>query len=208
MNAIKRQVAGLRGTVAQERRRVEGLFAEDRGWDMGEWRRYYLGHPITGRIALDEVPRLVFTEAMRDVDLFVGVASIALDPNWADRGGDPNYAYWERASFGELTAIAEVRRDALARIRPKLAIAGQLELGDRYVLAWGKRASYRIHLGSANVLIEPGNRYLCVVPATGRTRRVMVPFEGDAVLSLVLSKIVLLAADDRITDPMILSQLP
>jgi hypothetical protein len=159
-------------------------------------------------VSLDEVPPLVFTEAMRDVDLFVGVASIALDPNWADRGDNPHYSYWQEASFGELTAMAQVRRDALARILPKLAVAGRTELGDRYVLVRGKRASYRIHIGSANVLIEPGNRYLCIVPAEGKARRVMVPFDGDAVLGLILSKIILLAADDRIADPVILSQLP
>jgi hypothetical protein len=27
---------------------------------------------------------------MRDVDLFVAVTSIALDPQWADRGDDPH----------------------------------------------------------------------------------------------------------------------
>ncbi|MEU6354128.1 DUF4132 domain-containing protein [Streptomyces sp. NPDC047072] len=43
---------------------------------------------------LSEVPPLVFSEAMRDVDLFVGVTSIAADPDWTDRG--PARAYWER----------------------------------------------------------------------------------------------------------------
>jgi len=35
----------------------------------------------------------------------------------------------------------------------------------------------------------------------------MLPFEGDEILSLILSKIVLLAADDRITDETILRQI-
>jgi len=35
----------------------------------------------------------------------------------------------------------------------------------------------------------------------------MLPFEGDEVLTAVLSKILMLAADDKITDPTILSQL-
>jgi Domain of unknown function (DUF4132) len=45
-------------------------------------------------VPLDEVPELVFSEAMRDVDLFVSVTSIATDPHWADRGEDPHFAYW------------------------------------------------------------------------------------------------------------------
>ncbi len=35
---------------------------------------------------LAEVPPLIFSEAMRDVDLFVRVTSIAADPNWVNRG--------------------------------------------------------------------------------------------------------------------------
>jgi hypothetical protein len=35
----------------------------------------------------------------------------------------------------------------------------------------------------------------------------MLPFEGDEVLSAILSKALLLAADDKITDPTILRQL-
>jgi len=36
---------------------------------------------------------------------------------------------------------------------------------------------------------------------------VLLPFDGDEVLSVILSKVVLLAADDKITDPAILNQL-
>jgi hypothetical protein len=35
----------------------------------------------------------------------------------------------------------------------------------------------------------------------------MLPFEGDQVLAVILSKVLLLAADDKITDPSILMQL-
>ncbi len=37
-------------------------------------------------LPLDEIPPLVFSEIMRDVDLFVGVASVGNDPNWRDSG--------------------------------------------------------------------------------------------------------------------------
>jgi len=40
-----------------------------------------------------------------------------------------------------------------------------------------------------------------------RARRVMVPFQGDEVLSVILSKVLSSAADDKITDPAILLQL-
>ena len=160
-------------------------------------------------LPLADVPPLVFSEAMRDVDLFVGVTSLATDPTWADRGDAPHYAYWAGASFGELTPTAEVRRDALARLLPKLAIADRVSIDGRYVVVRGSRATYHVHIGSGNVLMQPSGRYLCIVPASaGRRSTVMLPFEGDGMLSVVLSKVVLLAADDKIKDRSILAQLP
>jgi hypothetical protein len=158
-------------------------------------------------VPLENVPDLVFSEAMRDVDLFVGVTSIALDPNWADRGDDPYFNYWQAFSFGELTETAAVRREALARIIPKLKIADRLELSDRFLRVRGRMHTYKIHVGSANIQIEPDDRYLCIVPGGGGRSKVMLPFEGDQVLSVILSKALLLAADDKITDPAILQQL-
>lgn len=154
-----------------------------------------------------EVPARVLSEAMRDVDLFVGVTSIAADENWADRGEHAFGAYWSEASFGALSGTAEVRRDVLARLLPRLAIGARCELTDRFLRVRGSRAIYKIHLGSGNVLMEPDDAYLCVVPG-GRATRVTLPFDDDERLSLILSKAFLLAADDKITDATILRQLP
>jgi uncharacterized protein DUF4132 len=158
-------------------------------------------------VPLQEVPELVFSEAMRDVDLFIAVSSIALDPQWADRGEDPRFGYWYEVSFGTLGQTAVIRREALACLLPRLKIASRLELTDRFLRVRGQLSTYKIHLGSANILIEPDDRYLCIVPRTSRTP-VMLPFDEDQVLSLILSKAVLLAADDKITDGTILAQLP
>jgi len=51
---------------------------------------------------------------------------------------------------------------------------------------------------------------LCIVPdrkTTTKGEQVMLPFEGDNGFSLLLSKAMMLANDDKITDPTILSQL-
>jgi len=158
-------------------------------------------------LPLEDIPDLVFSEAMRDVDLFVGVTSIALDPNWADRGDDPHLAYWQAVSFGDLTETGAVRRDALARIIPKLKIADRLELGDRFLRVRGRLHTYKIHIGSANIQIEPDDRYLCIVPRASSSAKILLPFDGDQLLSVILSKALLLAADDKITDPTIQQQL-
>ena len=132
--------------------------------------------PIGGGdpVPLADIPRVVFSEAMRDVDLFVGVASIAADPEWVDHG-EGHLAYWREHSFGELGASAETRREVLREIVPQLKIADRLELGDRYLTVRGELRTYKIHLGSANVLMEPNDEYLCIVPARGKRRRQRLP---------------------------------
>ncbi|MFF0422916.1 DUF4132 domain-containing protein [Streptomyces sp. NPDC004520] len=161
-------------------------------------------------VALTDVPALVLSEALRDVDLFVGVASIGADPHWRDRGEDRAYdGYWESWSFGALTESAAIRRETLARLLPRTRIADRVELTDRFLRVRGELRAYRIHLGSGNVLMEPDDSYLCVVTDRARDRaKVFLPFEEDGgPLAVILSKALLLAADDRITDPTITAQI-
>ncbi|TDC87006.1 DUF4132 domain-containing protein [Actinomadura sp. 7K507] len=154
-----------------------------------------------------EVPPAVFSEAMRDVDLFVGVTSIAADPEWADRGEDRYLAYWRETTFGELTGTAEVRRAALERILPRTKIAGRCSIDGRYLVVKGELRTYKIHLGSANILMEPDDSYLCVVQARGKGQGTLyLPFEDER-LSLILSKAFLLAADHKISDETVLRQI-
>lgn len=158
-------------------------------------------------LPLDDVPPMVFSEAMRDVDLFVGVASIAGDPTWMDHGVNRFNGYWTEHAFGELPESARVRREVLAELLPALKIADRLELEDRFLRVRGNLHSYKIHLGSANILIEPHDLFLCIVPARRPSLgKVFLPFEDDR-LSVILSKAILLAADDKITDQTITRQL-
>ncbi|MGY3233588.1 hypothetical protein ACVMAJ_000478 [Bradyrhizobium sp. USDA 4448] len=71
----------------------------------------------------------------------------------------------------------------------------------------GKRTTYRIHLGSGASQLADSGRHLCMVPKGSEDELDIVPSEGDQTLSLILSKAMLLAQDDRIEDPSILSQL-
>lgn len=73
-----------------------------------------------------------------------------------------------------------------------------------------QRRRGRIHLGSGNILMEPNDEYLCIVPgarAESVRERVFLPFEGDRTLAIILSKAFMLAEDDRITDPSITRQI-
>lgn len=164
-----------------------------------------------GPLRLDEVPPIVFSELMRDVDLFVAVTSVANDPDWTDGGPEGRHGtYWRDVALGELGETAKTRRDLLSVLVPKLSIADRLTVTDRYLEVRGRLHGYKIHLGSSNILLQPDNRYLCIVRG-GRARDgsedICLPFAGDTLLSIIISKAFLLAADDKITDPTILSQL-
>jgi len=162
-------------------------------------------------LPLPEVPPLAFSEVMRDVDLFVGVASVGNDPLWRDNGGLAQYRnYWESYSFGELGEVAKSRKAVLERLVPRLKIGKVSEIRARFLVVEGKRRTYKIHLGSGNILMEPNDQYLCIVPdrsAKNLTANVFLPFEGDAVLPIILSKALLLMDDDKITDETILRQI-
>jgi len=162
-------------------------------------------------VPLPQVPTVIFSEVMRDVDLFVGVASVGNDPNWRDSGAPHDYhTYWENYSFGELGEVAKSRKLALERLVPRLKVGQVSEIRDKFLVVKGKRRTYKIHLGSGNILMEPNDQYLCIVPdrsAKELTADVFLPFEGDAVLSIILSKALLLMDDDKITDETILRQL-
>lgn len=92
---------------------------------------------------------------------------------------------------------------------PRLKIADQCTLTDRFLEVRGHLRSYRIHLGSGNILMQANDSYLCIVPARGdKGPKLYLPFEEDGgVLSVILSKAFLLAADVKITDRSILSQI-
>jgi hypothetical protein len=166
---------------------------------------------VTEPLPLDQVPPLVFSEIMRDVDLFVGVASVGNDPNWQDGGPEGRHRdYWNAYSFGDLSESASTRKSVLERLVPRLKIADRCSLVDRFLIVRGDIRTYKIHLGSGNILMEPNDAYLCIVPDAKQSsagQDLYLPFEGDRTLSIILSKALLLAADTKITDPTIVRQI-
>ncbi len=163
-------------------------------------------------IPLEQIPPLVFSEIFRDVDMFVGVASVGNDPNWLDGGhGNAVYnAYWRDVSFGALSESAKTRKQVLEFLLPRLKIAERCRLTDKFLVVRGDLRTYKIHLGSSNILMEPNDQYLCIVPGRSPAEggdKLFLPFEGDSTMALVLSKAFLLADDRKITDQTIRRQI-
>jgi hypothetical protein len=107
--------------------------------------------------------------------------------------------------------MAKNRAGILERILPRLSIRDRCRLEGRFLTVRGDLATYRIHLGSGNVLREPGSRYLCIVEGAAtksKPRNLALPFEDDHKLSEILSKAFLLADDRNIKDQSILRQFP
>ncbi|MEK6642986.1 MAG: DUF4132 domain-containing protein [Planctomycetota bacterium] len=164
-------------------------------------------------IPMELIPPLVFSEIMRDIDLFVGVASVGNDPTWQDGGPEGRFRdYWREYAFGDLSETAKTRREILSGLMPRLSIADRCALIDKFLVVRGDLRTYKIHLGSGNILMEPNDQYLCIVPgqSSGKTAGAMsvfLPFEGDERLSIIISKAFLLAQDNKIVDPTIVRQV-
>ena len=161
------------------------------------------------QMEMADVPAIVFSEVMRDVDLYVGVTSIGNDPNWQDGGNEEYDNYWRSYSFAELSESSKMRKEVLQGLIPRLKIASRCSFSGRYLVVKGDIRTYKIHIGSGNILMEPNDQYLCIVPNRKEdgTKKVFLPFEGDQMLSIIISKALLLAEDTKIKDRTILSQL-
>ena len=93
---------------------------------------------------------------------------------------------------------------------PRLKIADRCSFTDRFLVVRGQKRTYKIHLGSGNILMEPNDEYLCIVPdsrARAKPDDLFLPFEGDGTLSIIISKALLLADDTKIKDPTITRQI-
>ena len=193
-----------------------GELNEDDAWnDAGIW-HYVTTDQVRFKKANDainliEVPKIIFSEIMRDVDMFVGVGSVGNDPQWQDNNGlRQHHNYWQSYSFGDLSELAKTRKAVLERLIPRLKIRDKAQIDGKFLKIKGKIRDYKIHIGSTNILMEPNDQYLCIVPSRGKdknTAGVFLPFEGDKGLSVVLSKAFMLVDDDKITDTTITSQI-
>ena len=166
--------------------------ARNSAWTFGEPYRMGSAGPgedgINEPIPVAEIPPLVFSEVMRDVDLFVGVASVGNDPQWEDGGRANRYGhdgYWASYSFGDLSGTATTRKQMLERLVPRLKIADRCSFDEKFLVVRGDVRTYKIHLGSGNILMEPNDQYLCIVPGRGGAGRGAVKGEAGKVFFAV-----------------------
>lgn len=140
-------------------------------------------------LTMEQVPDLIYSEVMRDVDLAVSVAHAG--------GVDPESSH----------STIEMRRRIVELNLPLFGLSNVI-LKDSHALIHGRRASYNVHLGSG-VVHQEGGAMLHILPVHSQKRgRIFLPFvDEDPKTAEIMSKIVLLAEDQKIKDPSILDQI-
>jgi hypothetical protein len=162
-------------------------------------------------VAVDEVPALLYSEVMRDVDLFTSVCAIGEDENWRDQGDRGIGALGDRMTMPELTAAVSLRADILARVLPRTPIADRCRLEPLHLDVQGQLGRYRISLVWALVALvaDSGLRWL-KIPQKLLTAVPLeladLPIELDYRTELILRKAYLLANDWEIKDAELIRQ--
>lgn len=138
---------------------------------------------------VDEVPPIIFSEVMRDVDLAVSIAHAG--------GVDPETSH----------STIEMRT-ALLQFTLPLFRLNNVTVKGNFAHITGKLGNYNIHLGSG-VIHQEGGAQIAVLPVHSQSRgRLFLPFvDEDPKTAEILTKVLFFAQDDKIKDPSILQQI-
>lgn len=140
-------------------------------------------------VPLENVPPILFSETMRDLDLVVSVAHVG--------GVDPEASH----------STVEMRVAIAAELAKLLKLSNVSWIGSHAKIQ-GKLASYSVHMGSGVVHAE-GVGMVSILPVHSQSRgRIFLPFaDDDPKTAEIMSKLLMLSEDSKIKDPTILSQL-
>ena len=138
---------------------------------------------------ISEIPPIIFSEVMRDVDLAVSVAHAgSVDP--------------------ETSHSTIEMRSVLVELTMPLFHFKNVTIKGSFAHIEGKLGKYNIHLGSG-VIHQEGGAQIAVLPVHSQNRgRLFLPFvDEDPKTAEILTKIIFFAEDDKIKDPSILNQI-
>ncbi|MGF6907483.1 DUF4132 domain-containing protein [Fusobacterium sp. PH5-44] len=140
-------------------------------------------------IQLEKLNPVLFSEVMRDIDLVVSIAHVG--------GVDPETSH----------STVEMRKILIGETI-RLMKLSNVKIEGNFAKITGKIGEYNVHLGSGMVqMIGKGSINILAVQSQHRGR-IFLPFlDEDPRTAEIVSKIELLANDNKIKDPMILSQI-
>lgn len=144
----------------------------------------------TGKpLQIKDIPDIIFSEVMRDVDLAVSVAHAG--------GVDPETSH----------STIEMRSALIGFTLPLFKLTN-VELKGSHAHIKGKYGEYTLHLGSG-VIHKKGGVMINILPVHSQHRgKLFLPFaDDDPKTAEIITKMLFLAEDDKIKDPYILEQL-
>lgn len=144
----------------------------------------------TGKpLVIKDIPDIIFSEVMRDVDLAVSVAHAG--------GVDPETSH----------STVEMRAALIGFTLPLFKLTNVTLKGSHAHIS-GKYGEYTLHLGSG-VIHKQGGAMINILPVHSQHRgKLFLPFaDDDPKTAEIITKILFLAEDSKIKDPSILEQI-
>ena len=153
-----------------------------------EWVAFYERKSYKA-LKIEDIPEVIFSEVMRDVDLAVSVAHAG--------GVNPEASH----------STIEMRRAIIEFTLPLFKLSN-VTLEGSHAFIKGTMGEYTVHLGSG-VIHQKAGAAINVLPVHSQHRgRLFLPFvDEDPKTAEVISKILLFAEDNKIKDPFILDQI-
>lgn len=140
-------------------------------------------------ILIKDIPDIIFSEVMRDVDLAVSVAHVG--------GVDPETSH----------STIQMRKAILEFTLPLFKL-NNVSFNNNFAIIKGDLADYSIHLGSGLVHQMAGAEIAISVVSSQHRGRLFLPFvDDDPKTAEIITKVLLFAKDNDIKDPFILNQI-
>jgi len=138
---------------------------------------------------LGEIERGIFSETLRDADLVVSAAA----------AGEEGFSSRQ---------TLEIRAALVRNFAKMLNLSGvKIEPGSTQAVIKGERASYRLHLGSGRVLVEPTGRHLPLAVSGALEMPLAADEKKDSRTLAILETVAALSHDGVISDPQFLAAL-
>lgn len=163
-------------------------------------------------IEVDQVPAIVYSEVMRDVDLFTSVCAIGDDEGWSDQGERGIGVLSDKFDANQQSALMALRADVLGRVLPHTSIADRCKIAKGAVEVKGQLGTYRILLawGDAVLMTESAPRRLRIPQKVLNEVELGLqdfPLDLDYRTEMILRQAYVLANDWNIDSPELVKQL-
>lgn len=126
-------------------------------------------------VPLESVDPMVFSEAVRDIELLVSVASVGRER--PDRPAD----------LGRETLAA--RHGQLKRVLERCGFEGRVRLQERFAVVEGPKGAFRVHLGSGHVFAADRDDRLDLPPPPPDPETLWLPSLDDVRLAEIVARL-------------------